>query len=176
MKIPNQLLPRLTPGFSGSILEAGDGELEIPNVITPVVSLYEPLKRGNWGVQGTFAGTAANLVDSSTFVYDNSTNNNAIYNKYVGFKKGLWKFYVTLDMIANVSVFTGPVTFNILDPAANAIQILMGIPILNVQYSRFIDFSVFFPEDNFAFQVTQTNLGAGNQSIINWSVIANKKL
>jgi hypothetical protein len=111
MRVPNPRLQRLAGLSKGAIIEPGDGELLIPAVLQPCITLVSPLSNNR--------GIGAQLDDSGALQTGTSINGvvAAFTNQICSVNQGLWE----INWFCQAG-FRG--TSN----AANAIELLMTDP------------------------------------------------
>jgi hypothetical protein len=142
MRIPNPRLVRLAGLSRGAIVEPGDGELEIPAVLQPLVEIPSPTAK----VLGSGLTYADSFITgfntSATGAQAGATTPIAI------FTKGLWRITWTIDaMFTGTSSAVNNSGINIVDPTASVTPLRRLTHITGHQIADQGDFVILMQDD-----------------------------
>jgi hypothetical protein len=159
----------------GAIVEAGDAQLLVPNVLQPVYFVSGPIDV----VFDLPTGAVAAVVrQDAILVSQNRTSTGAAAagtTNIMTFGKGVWALEVSFDY-----AFTGTTNVNaldslqIVDPAANIARLVNGPRITGQTKVWSQTYNFAFQRDSFILQLATTATVAGDALSMNASVHARK--
>lgn len=169
MRVNSPALSRIGGIVGGAIVEPGDGDLQIPPVLQPLVEIPGPINSfiAPSGTQrDSYAASQTRLVSgvAATTVFSLGV-----------LGKGLWKLAINFQgAFIGTSNLTGSSQLRIVDPDSNLFALLAYPHITGQPSSQFIDQWWAFQRDGFEIQLVQLVTVGGDLLALNASVHASK--
>lgn len=164
MRIPSSILARISTGLLGSIIEPGETELIVPNVVQPVLLLTRPLIRGT-GVAST--DQVEDSIDFATNII-NPASTASSTSKICTLKKGLWFVTYRLmyhgDFLGAPNIANKP-QLNVASPADDINTLIVFAALQNLHQEGYGQGFFLFDADGWYFRIVAPATGVGQTNI-----------